>query len=109
MRSTQVDPREGVTLVELLVVLAIIGLTAGVAGVAVAALRPPPESHLAGAIRRTRATAIRTGVPLMVWIELAEPARPPALFRFLPDGRVLGPRVDPWTGTLAAPGGASAR
>lgn len=109
MRFDRADPRRGVTLAEFLVVLVIIGLTAGVSGLAVAALRPPPESDLISTIRRARATAIRQGTPLVTSLELDGPGRPAALLRFLPDGRVLGPGVDPWTGTLLYPRMDSAR
>lgn len=100
MRSARVDRRAGVTLAELLVVIVILGLTAGVAGMAGSALRAPPESDLAGTIRRQRAAAIRLGVPQMALIPLDGPERSPTVIRFLPDGRVLGPGIDQWTGAL---------
>lgn len=100
MRSARVDRRAGVTLAELLVVIVILGLTAGVAGMAVSALRTPPVGDLASTIRRQRAAAIRLGVSQMALIPLDGPERSPTVIRFLPDGRVLGPGIDPWTGAL---------
>ncbi len=80
-------PRRGVTLVELLVVLALLGLVLGVSGLALASLREPRESDELAELRRARAEAIQTGAPRSVHGVL-----------FLPDGRAIGPHVDPLTG-----------
>jgi prepilin-type N-terminal cleavage/methylation domain-containing protein len=86
----------GVTLVELIVVLAIIGLVVGVSGLALASLQAPRESVWVRELRRARAEAIRTGRP----VEIRDDRSPlTAHALFLPDGRVLGAGLDPLTGT----------
>ncbi len=102
MRSAPADLRAGVTLAELLVVILILGLTAGLAGLSVTALRPPPRLDLARQVREARAAAIRQGAAVTVTVESAGDSQPAVLMRFLPDGRVLGPGVDPWTGQWAS-------
>lgn len=77
----------GVTLIELLVVLTILGLILGVSGLAIASLKSSRESEEILALRRARAAAIESGAPRTaqgIW--------------FLPDGRAIGPGVDPLTG-----------
>jgi type II secretory pathway pseudopilin PulG len=81
-----------VTLVELLVVLALLGLVLGVSGLALASLREPRDSDALTELRRARAEAIQTGV-----------ARSAGGVLFLPDGRAIGPNVDPLTGAPRAP------
>ena len=81
----------GVTLVELLVVLALLGLVLGVSGLAMASLREPRESDRMGELRRARAEAIRSGEAVRIDSVL-----------FLPDGRAIGPNVDPLTGGSSA-------
>lgn len=103
MRCAPREPEGGVTLVELLVVLVLLGLLAGMSGVAVSALRPRPEDATRAALRQARAEALRTGQE--VELDLVVPdslgGDPPRWrLRFLPDGRVLGSGVDPWTGEL---------
>ena len=85
----------GVTLVELLVVIVILGLITGVSGLAFASLRAPRESALARTARVARAEAIRTGRPVAFRLDSLH-RRPFVLF--LPDGRAVGPGVDPLTG-----------
>lgn len=95
-----VIPRAGFTLVELIVVLAIMGLMAGISGLAMTSLRPPRESVCAQALRRARAAAIRTGQPTRAEITpgaASDCSVLPAPM-FLPDGRALGTGVDPLTG-----------
>jgi len=82
----------GVTLVELLVVLALLGLVLGVSGLAVGSLRAPRESAELSDLRRARAEAIRSGAPVRSGSVL-----------FLPDGRAIGPNVDLLTGAPHAP------
>jgi prepilin-type N-terminal cleavage/methylation domain-containing protein len=82
----------GVTLVELLVVLALLGLVLGMSGLAFASLRERPESDELRELRRARAEAIRSGAPVRA-----------ASVLFLPDGRAVGPGVDPLTGARIAP------
>lgn len=103
MRSAPVDPRAGVTLAELLVVLLIIGLTAGVAGFSVSTLRRPPESVIRERIRAARTAAIRQGTAVVISLDSVGSDRPDSMLRFLPDGRVIGAGVDPWTGVPTTP------
>ncbi len=84
MRSAR---SRGVTLVELLVVLALLGLILGVSGLALASLREPSESAEIRDLARARTLAIRNG----------EPVKQDSVL-FLPDGRAIGPNVDPLTG-----------
>ncbi len=81
----------GVTLVELLVVLAVLGVILGVSGLALATLHMPRETDLVLELRAARTQAIRTGAP-----------RTTHHARFLPDGRAIGPGVDPLTGAPLA-------
>jgi prepilin-type N-terminal cleavage/methylation domain-containing protein len=86
--------RAGYTLVEVIVVLAIMGLVAGVSGLALASLKTPSESDRTRALRQARAEAIRTGLPIRTVDNFA----PRTTHLFLPDGRAIGPGVDPLTG-----------
>jgi prepilin-type N-terminal cleavage/methylation domain-containing protein len=90
--------RTGTTLVELLVVLALLGLVFGISGLALGSLQEPRESPWIRELRRARTEAIRSGKPvrLMVSLTARPPDRPTVLF--LPDGRAVGPGVDPLTG-----------
>jgi prepilin-type N-terminal cleavage/methylation domain-containing protein len=81
-----------VTLLELVVALAILGLILGVSGLALASLRPPAASEVTRVRQQARAEAIRTGTAVRADSVL-----------FLPDGRALGPGVDPLTGAVRAP------
>jgi len=81
----------GVTLVELLVALALLGLVLGVSGLALASLRAPSEAVDISAMRHARAQAIETGAPRTAHGVL-----------FLPDGRAVGTQVDPLTGAIHA-------
>ncbi|HKV69637.1 MAG TPA: prepilin-type N-terminal cleavage/methylation domain-containing protein [Gemmatimonadales bacterium] len=85
----------GVTLVELLVVLVLLGLLFAVSGLALASLGVPRDSARVRALEAARARAIRSGVP----VSLVESA---SSVLFLPDGRALGPGVDPLTGAPRA-------
>lgn len=81
----------GVTLVELLVVLALLGLVLGVSGLALASLREPSEGVDINAMRQARTQAVETGAPRTAHGVL-----------FLPDGRAVGAQVDPLTGAIHA-------
>ena len=78
----------GVTLLELLVVLTVLGIVLGVTGLAIASLQAPRESAEILELKRARAEAIHSGAPRTV-----------QGVRFLPDGRGIGPNIDPLTGT----------
>ena len=77
----------GVTLVELLVVLTILGLILGICGLAFGSLQAPRESQELTDLRRAHVEAIQAGAP-----------RTTHHVRFLPDGRAIGSGVDPLTG-----------
>jgi len=77
----------GVTLLELLVVLTILGMVLGVSGLALSTLQSPRESAQVMDLKQARMQAIQSGVP-----------RTAHGVRFLPDGRAMGPHVDPLTG-----------
>ena len=77
----------GVTLLELLVVLTVLGVVLGMTGLAIASLKAPRESDEILALRRARAEAIQLSAPRSV-----------QGVRFLPDGRAIGPKIDPLTG-----------
>jgi prepilin-type N-terminal cleavage/methylation domain-containing protein len=77
----------GMTLLELLVVLTVLGVVFGVTGLAIGSLRAPRESEEILALSRARAEAIHSGAP-----------RKADGVLFLPDGRAIGPKVDPLTG-----------
>jgi len=77
----------GVTLLELLVVLTILGVMLGVTGLAIGSLQMPREAQGVMDLRGARGAAIRSGMPQLAHDVL-----------FLPDGRAIGPAVDPLTG-----------
>jgi prepilin-type N-terminal cleavage/methylation domain-containing protein len=92
MRTRCVVPEAlGVTLVELLVVLTVLGLILGVSGLALGTLKASHESQVATELRQAHSEAIRTGAP-----------RATHHVRFLPDGRAIGLGVDPLTGAPLA-------
>ncbi|HEV8265787.1 MAG TPA: prepilin-type N-terminal cleavage/methylation domain-containing protein [Gemmatimonadales bacterium] len=84
--------RDAFTLVEVIVVLAVLGVVLSVSGLALGSLREPRESVRVGELRRARAEAIRSGTP-----------RTAHGIRFLPDGSARGPGVDLLTGRPRAP------
>jgi prepilin-type N-terminal cleavage/methylation domain-containing protein len=77
----------GVTLLELIVVLAVLGVILGVTGLALGTLKSPREAQRLTDLRQARAEAIHAGAP-----------RTAHGIRFLPDSRAIGPNVDPLTG-----------
>ena len=85
----------GFTLLEVIVVMVILGLIMGMSGLAFVGLRAPRESNPAGELRRARSQAIQTARPVNIGGNHS-PLTTPVLF--LPDGRALGPGVDPLTG-----------
>lgn len=76
----------GFTLVELLAVLAILGVGAGVAALALPSLQPPPGSDVLRALEAARAAAVRSG-RAAVWRQGT------VAVRFLPDGSSSGGRI----------------
>jgi prepilin-type N-terminal cleavage/methylation domain-containing protein len=77
----------GITLLEMLVVLTVLGLVLGVSGLAIGSLRTARESEQVADLRRARAEAVRSGAP-----------RTAHGVRFLPDGRAIGPGANAVTG-----------
>ncbi len=94
VRGAPLFPR-GFTLVEVIVVVAILGLVAGMSGLAFVGLRSPRESERVRDLWRARAAAIQTGRPV---IAADDHAPRPTHVLFLPDGRAIGPGADPLTG-----------
>jgi prepilin-type N-terminal cleavage/methylation domain-containing protein len=89
-------PLRGFTLVEVIVVVAVLGLIAGMSGLAFVGLRSPRESERVRDLRRARAEAIRTGRPI---VTESNGAPRTAHVLFLPDSRAVGPSADPLTGS----------
>lgn len=85
----------GFTLVEVLVVLALLGLIVGITGLAVASLEPPLESAGLVELRRARTEAVRTGRAVR---HVFDRSPLPAQVLFLPDGSARGTGVDLLTG-----------
>jgi len=83
----------GFTLVEMIVVVALLGLIAGMSGLAFVGLRSPRDSERVRDLRRARAEAIQTGRPVVT-----ESNGAPRTVLFLPDGRAVGLGADPLTG-----------
>jgi prepilin-type N-terminal cleavage/methylation domain-containing protein len=95
---------KGVTLVELIVALALLGLVLGISGLALRSLRPPPASGAIRQLEAARAEALRTGRPVVVHVDTIA-------VRFAPDGsssggtivvQGLATTVDPLTGGVHA-------
>lgn len=93
-RAWCVDAR-GFTLVETMVVLAILGMMVAMGGLAMVSLRPSPQDDAFRQLARARAEAIRTGERVVVTHHAGRATH----IVFLPDGRALGASVDPLTGT----------
>ena len=101
VRGARCAPR-GFTLVEVVVALALFGLILGMSGVALASLRAPAGSTTMRLLVTARDSAIRTGHPISVAVTAPDTGidHAPRIThdRFLPDGRAIGPDVDPLTG-----------
>ena len=85
----------GFTLVEVIVVVAILGLIAGMSSLAFVGLRSPPQSDRIRDRWRARAEAIQTGRSVLTG-DTHAPRSADVLF--LPDGRAIGSGADPLTG-----------
>lgn len=83
--------RTGFTLIEVVVSLAVLALILGVTVVGLASLRQPAASRTARQITAARDSAVRSGMVVVA---------PQILF--LPDGRAIGPGVEPLTGAPRA-------
>ena len=94
------EPFAGFTLVEVLVVIAILTLVCGVSGLAFSSLRVPRDSARLLALRTARSAAIRTGRPVRAVLpdDTGGYRSPLPAPLFLPDGRAVGPAADPLTG-----------
>jgi len=95
--------RRGLTLVEMLVVLVLLGAIAGVATVAFAPVRVPAPSPVLDALTAARRKAIGSG--RAVTITIAQDSGPPALATAWPDGRIVADGavpLDPFTGRADA-------
>lgn len=86
----------GITLLEVLVVLVVLGIMAGVSTAAFVSTRPRSEAPSDGVFARARRDAIEQGTAVRI---LDSTGR---LILFLPDGRVLGPSRDPFDGALVS-------
>jgi prepilin-type N-terminal cleavage/methylation domain-containing protein len=89
----------GVTLIELLVVLLVLGVMAGVSGLALSALREPAVSPWAHIASRARREAIESGRPVTAH-DSTDATTTDYWVLFLPDGRAIGSHVDPLTGEV---------
>ncbi|HSM17612.1 MAG TPA: prepilin-type N-terminal cleavage/methylation domain-containing protein [Gemmatimonadales bacterium] len=88
----------GFTLVELIVMLALMGVLAGVSAFALGTLKPPAQTALVAELIRTRSDALRMGVPVTAEVVWDSIDGRPSTIRFLPDGRAIGDGADPLTG-----------
>ena len=92
------SPQQGFTLLEVIVVVAILGLVFGMSGVALASLRAPRASARVMALRKARAVAILGGRPARAILDSGGFRSPFVTPLFLPDGRAVGDGVNPLTG-----------
>lgn len=84
----------GVTLIEMVVALLVLGLLTALAGTAVGGLRRPPADSWQVEVNGARDSAIRTGRP----VRFDDGTGYRALL--LPDGRAVGAGLDPLTGEV---------
>jgi hypothetical protein len=77
----------------MVVVLTLMGVLAGIGGLAFAGLRRPAEDPWSGSLSAARQAAIDSGITVLL---AADSVHAPVLL--LPDGRAVGKGVDPFTG-----------
>jgi type II secretory pathway pseudopilin PulG len=77
------------TLVELVVVIALLGLAATLSGLAIQSLSPPARSPVEESLARARRDAVTRGESVRLIIDTVE-GQAPRTVLFLPDGRILG-------------------
>jgi len=92
---------QGFTVMEMLVVLALLGVMVGISAIALRPVEQSPEASLRVEGLRARGEAVRTGRP--VWspiprAETADSTLPRERTLFLPDGSARGRTVDLLTG-----------
>jgi prepilin-type N-terminal cleavage/methylation domain-containing protein len=80
--------RQGTTLIELIISIAILGIMAGVTSLAMHSLTPKVD-QVALSKSRARMSAIRNGSAVQL-VLLHENSQSPAVLLFLPDGQVIG-------------------
>ena len=97
--KSRIGRRDGFTLVETLVAVAVLGLSAAVVGIAVGSGlgRDRPSDSWSIRLDEAREQAVRSGTPAVALPDSAH-TTPPVMF--LPDGRAVGPDVDPLTGRM---------
>ena len=100
----------GVTLMELLVVLVMLGVLLAVSALTMGTMPKPATSALGQAQVRARLEALRTGAPVVLLLDTIPSAatlrptidgslpRSGRAILYLPDGRAEGEGVDPLTG-----------
>jgi prepilin-type N-terminal cleavage/methylation domain-containing protein len=86
----------GVTLIEVVVTVLVLGLLTGLAATAVGSLRRPPVESWRAAVIRARDSAIRTGRPVILNGDSGYRAF------LLPDGRAMALGFDPLTGEVVS-------
>ena len=98
--------RTGVTLIELIVVIAIVGVMAGVAALGFRAVRPRAGDNAPAAeVQAARDSSLRTGHAVRVATHMHSGGLSAPIFALaLPDGRVIASSelgIDPLTGRRA--------
>ncbi len=104
--ATAVSPGiSGFTLLEMMVVLVVMGVVLSVSVTALPGVRARNAESLADRLARAQRQAVATGRPVTVTAAVPSASSPDSsvssiLWRFLPDGRAVGPGVDPRNGQV---------